>query len=97
MEANKSNQENYQSVKDDLQVLRDDLAKLTRAVGDQQKNKVSSLRDEVLREGNEALDSVRKRGDQMTKEVEGKISERPFLSVVVMFLVGLLVGKLLDR
>jgi ElaB/YqjD/DUF883 family membrane-anchored ribosome-binding protein len=80
-----------------MQVLRDDIAKLTKAVTDQQKNKVSSLRDEVVREGNEALAYARQQGDKAAKDVEGKINERPFLSVVVMFLVGLLVGKLLDR
>lgn len=107
MEA-KSSQDEYNQVKKDLQQLRDDLANLTRAVSENQKSNISSLRDEIRRESRETLDQVRQKGsdalnrakdagDQAVKDVEHKIEERPFLSVIIMFLVGVLVGKLLDR
>lgn len=107
MEAT-SAKDDYSRVKDDLQLLRDDLAKLTKAVADGQKSNISSLRDEIRRESREALDSVRKRGDEAlhrardagTKavhDVEHQIEERPFLSILLMFLAGILVGRLLDR
>ncbi|MBO6849356.1 MAG: DUF883 family protein [Marinobacter sp.] len=107
MEA-KSAQDDYNRVKEDLQALREDLAKLTKAVADGQKSNISSLRDEIRRESREALDSVRKRGDEAlhrardagTKavhDVEHQIEERPFLSILIMFLAGILIGRLLDR
>ena len=107
MEA-KSSQDEYKQVKQDLQQLKDDLANLTRAVSDSQKSNISSLRDEIRREsreafdqvrqkGNDALDRAKNAGDKAVHEVEHKIEERPFLSIMIMFLVGVLVGKLLDR
>ncbi|WP_341580819.1 hypothetical protein [Marinobacter metalliresistant] len=107
MEA-KSTQDDYDQVKRDLQALRDDLSKLTRTVSESQKSNISSLRDEIRRESREALDQVKQKGDEVLHrakdagdkafhDVEHKIEERPFLSIIIMFLAGILVGKLLDR
>ncbi|MDF0752638.1 hypothetical protein NLU14_20630 [Marinobacter sp. 71-i] len=107
MEA-KSNQNDYEQVKEDLQKLRDDLSKLTKTVAEGQKSNISNLRDEIRRESREAFDQVRQRGDEAfnrardagskaVHDAEHKIEERPFLSIVIMFLAGLLVGRLLDR
>lgn len=107
MEA-KSGQNDYEQVREDLQKLRDDLSKLTKSVAEGQKSNISSLRDEIRRESREAFDQVKQRGDEAfnrardagTKavdDVEHRIGERPFLSIVIMFLAGLLVGRLLDR
>ncbi|MBL3556015.1 MULTISPECIES: DUF883 family protein [Marinobacter] len=107
MEA-KSNQNDYEQVRADLQKLREDLSQLTKNVAEGQKSNISSLRDEIRRESREAFDQVKRRGDEAihrardagTKavdDVEHKIEERPFLSIIIMFLAGLLVGRLLDR
>ncbi|MBW0147135.1 DUF883 family protein [Marinobacter arenosus] len=107
MEA-KPSQDEYDQVKQDLQKLREDLATLTKTVTESQKSNISSLRDEIRRESREALDQVRSRGndalnrakdagDKAIHDVEHKIEERPFLSILIMFLAGILVGKLLDR
>jgi ElaB/YqjD/DUF883 family membrane-anchored ribosome-binding protein len=107
MEA-KSSQDEYNQVKQDLQQLREDMSKLTRAVSESQKSNISHLRDEIRRESREAFDQVRQKGDaalhrakdagdKAVHDVEHKIEERPFLSVILMFLAGILVGKLLDR
>jgi len=107
MEA-KSGQNDYEQVRQDLQQLREDLSKLTKTVADGHKSNISNLRDEIRRESREAFDQVRQRGDEAfnrardasskaVHDVEHKIEERPFLSVVLMFLAGLLVGRLLDR
>lgn len=107
MEA-KSTQQDYEQVRDDLRALREDLARLSKAVTDSQKNNISSIRDEIRRESRAALDSVRKRGDEAldyardlgdkaVHDVEHRIEQRPFLSILIMFLAGLVIGKLLDR
>ncbi len=107
MEA-KSNQNDYEQVRADLQKLREDLSQLTKNVAEGQKSNISSLRDEIRRESREAFDQVKQRGDaalhrardassKAVDDVEHKIEERPFLSIIIMFLAGLLVGRLLDR
>lgn len=107
MEA-KSNQNDYEQVRADLQKLREDLSQLTKNVAEGQKSNISSLRDEIRRESREAFDQVKQRGDEAihrardagskaVDDVEHRIEERPFLSIIIMFLAGLLVGRLLDR
>lgn len=107
MEA-KSSQDEYKLVREDLKQLREDLANLTKTFSEGQKSNISNLRDEIRKESREAFDQVRQKGsdalnrakdagDKAVHDVEHKIEERPFLSVVIMFLVGVLVGKLLDR
>lgn len=87
----------YEQVKSDLKALREDLAKLSRSVADGQKNNFNSFRDELRREGQEALDSARGAGEKALHDVEERITQRPFLTVLILFLAGLVVGKLLDR
>ncbi|RBW49164.1 hypothetical protein [Marinobacter sp. F3R11] len=98
----------YDRVKEDLQLLREDLAALTKAVADGQKSNANSLKDEISRETRAALEQLRKRGDaalarateagsQTVESVEHKIEEKPFLSIILMFLAGIIVGKMLDR
>lgn len=95
--AEKASKTEYEQVKADLKALRDDLARLSRSVTDGQKNNLNSLRDEIRREGQEALDYARGAGEKALHEAEEKIIERPFLTVILLFLAGLIVGKLLDR
>lgn len=87
----------YDQVKADLRMLREDLAKLSKSVTDGQKNSFNSFRDELQKEGREALNTARGAGEKAIHDVEERITERPFLTVLVLFLAGLVVGKLLDR
>ena len=100
--------DDYDKVKDDLQHLREDLASLTKAVAESQRSSANNLKDEISRETRAVFDSLRKRGDealtratdagsQTVESVEHKIEERPFLSIILMFLAGVIVGKMLDR
>lgn len=107
MEA-KSTKDDYSHVKEDLRLLREDLAKLTKTVAEGQRSNISNLRDEIRQESKEALDQVRQRSDEAiarakdagnnaVQGVEHQIEERPFLSIIIIFLAGILVGKLLNR
>lgn len=87
----------YEQVKADMRALREDLAKLSKSVTEGQKNNLNSFRDEVRRESQEAMDYARGASEKAMHEVEDRIAERPFLTVIILFLAGLVVGKLLDR
>ncbi|MBQ0832526.1 MULTISPECIES: YqjD family protein [unclassified Marinobacter] len=100
--------DDYGRVKEDLKLLREDLASLAKAVTEGQKSNANSLKDEISRETHAVLDQLRKRGDaalsrateagsKTVDSVEHKIEERPFLSIILMFLAGVIVGKMLDR
>jgi ElaB/YqjD/DUF883 family membrane-anchored ribosome-binding protein len=104
----KAAQDDYARVKGDLTALREDLAALTKAVANSQANSASNLKDEISKETHAIFDQLRASGDkaiarateagsQTVESVEHKIEERPFLSIILMFLAGIVVGKMLDR
>ena len=104
----KSDKNEYDQVREDLRKLQADLSTLAKSVADGQKGNISNLRDEIRRESLAAFDQVKQRGDEAltrardasgkaVESVEHKIEERPFLSIVLMFLAGVLVGRFLDR
>lgn len=93
----KNSNAEYDQVKADMRALREDLARLSKSVAEGQKNNLNSFRDEVRRESQEALDYARGASEKAMHEVEERITERPFLTVIILFLAGLVVGKLLDR
>lgn len=105
---NKAAHDDYTRVKSDLTALRDDLAALTKAVASSQANSASNLKDEINKETRAVFEHLRQSGDkaiarateagtQTVESVEHKIEERPFLSIILMFLAGIVVGKMLDR
>jgi len=100
--------DDYARVKEDLQLLREDFASLTKSVAEGRTSSANNLKDEISREAHAVFDNLRKRGDaaltrateagsQTVENVEHKIEERPFLSIILMFLAGIIVGKMLDR
>jgi ElaB/YqjD/DUF883 family membrane-anchored ribosome-binding protein len=100
--------DDYARVKEDLQLLREDFASLTKSVAEGRISSANNLKDEISREAHAVFDNLRKRGDaaltrateagsQTVENVEHKIEERPFLSIILMFLAGIIVGKMLDR
>jgi ElaB/YqjD/DUF883 family membrane-anchored ribosome-binding protein len=42
-------------------------------------------------------DSLQATGQQQVEKVEGKVHERPFMSLAIVFATGFLVGRLLHR
>ena len=105
---NKAAKDDYARVKDDLSALREDLAALTKAVVDSQASNAINLKNEISKEtqavfeqlrarGDKALDRATEAGSQAVESVEHRIEERPFLSIILMFLAGIVVGKMLDR
>ncbi|MEX2474028.1 MAG: hypothetical protein WD429_02325, partial [Marinobacter sp.] len=47
--------------------------------------------------GEKSFASARKAGDKAIEGAGHKIEERPFLTVLIAFVAGLLLGKFLDR
>jgi ElaB/YqjD/DUF883 family membrane-anchored ribosome-binding protein len=91
-------------VKDDFDSLRSDLDTLRKDFG----TLVSTLRGNASSRAEAELDAVRERiaglgndlqttGRQQLRNVEGKVEERPFVSLGIAFATGLVVGRMLDR
>lgn len=88
--AGKDSQE---QLREDLERLRADIARLsesvTRLVGDAGEGGVAAAR--------EAVDRARARVEAGSDALERTIVQRPLVSVLVALLVGMALGRLLDR
>lgn len=74
------------SIRADLSQLRTDLATIMGNLADAGKVESADLQDKAREVGKRAADIT-----------EAQIRERPLLSVFVVFLVGLILGKILER
>jgi ElaB/YqjD/DUF883 family membrane-anchored ribosome-binding protein len=91
-------------LKDDIAKLREDLAELTDALRDRDRGRGSeektswaelaeSLKEEVCR----GLEGARERSKKSMETMEQQVEQRPLLSLLAAFGVGLFLGKLFDR
>jgi ElaB/YqjD/DUF883 family membrane-anchored ribosome-binding protein len=98
-------------IKENIDVLREDVAKL-RAEFSNITDRLLKVSRKAYASGNKklgreasrlydelggGLDTARRIGGDKIGKVERRIAEKPFVSVLVAFLLGVLAGKLLDR
>ena len=90
--------------KEDFGALRSDLDTLRKDFG----TFVSTLKDNTSSRAGAELDAMRQRiatlasdlqatGQEQVQKVEGKVGERPFVSLAIAFATGMVVGRLLQR
>lgn len=99
---------NIDNLKNDIHNLREDLSKLSHAVIDKHNGQVSHLREEISKSSRDAIRRVGERSedalnrardmsDRTVKDIERRVQERPFVTLLLIFCAGLLLGKFVDR
>lgn len=99
---------NYETLKVDLEKIRSDVVKMATDFAGSKQNIVKYFADDVIKQGQSLLESAKSRSEslaksasetskQAAKKMEGKIQERPFVSIVLSFLIGLILAKILNR
>lgn len=82
---NKTEAPEFQNLKQDIDLLRKDLASLT-----------SSLLKDAKSGAEQVLEGVNAKSSKVIEQTEAKISERPFLSLLASFVLGLVLAKVLE-
>jgi ElaB/YqjD/DUF883 family membrane-anchored ribosome-binding protein len=102
--AERDLQKDLDLVKEDLARLRSDIADLTQKLLDMGKSEVGSARNRIetearnlVRELRQTLDETGEQGRKTVESVERLLTERPLVSLLAAFGLGLLFGKLLER
>jgi ElaB/YqjD/DUF883 family membrane-anchored ribosome-binding protein len=102
--AERDLQKDLDAVKEDLAKLRSDIAELTQKLIDTGRSEVSTARNRVRSEaqnlGREFRATLNETGEQGLKTVESVeqlLTDRPLVSLLAAFGLGLLVGKFLQR
>lgn len=83
---------NGQQLHNDMETLRHDLTQLRGDIASMMGNLTKAGKSEAL----ELRDKAKDVGKRAADATESQIKERPFLAVLVVFLVGLVLGKLID-
>jgi len=85
------------ALREDVTKLRADLSQLAKALLEKGKSETDSAKDKVVEELMAGLKTARVRGNDTVESVEHKIQEKPLMSMLIAFFVGLLLGKLFDK
>ncbi|MER3484410.1 MAG: hypothetical protein C4332_15985 [Meiothermus sp.] len=96
--------DDLQSLRDDLQALRSDVASLMGSLKGAASSTAKSVTESLLSGGgqvaNQAKDvlhTARDKGGELTANLEERVMERPLMSVLVAFGLGLVLSRMLDR
>ncbi|MEQ9619677.1 MAG: hypothetical protein RIG61_10955 [Deltaproteobacteria bacterium] len=97
-----------ETLREDVAKLRTDLASTSKKLVDVGKDQTASVTTaakaklqaeaaHLITELNSALDSTRHSSKRAVNTIENRLTERPFMSVAVALVAGLICGKLTDR
>jgi len=101
-------EEEFDTLKASLDTLRKDISSLVSSFGDAATGEVRTRRrraraavgratDRAGEVWDDATNEASRRGREGVAAVEQQIEERPFISVLVAFGIGLVIGKLINR
>ena len=106
--ANRNLEEEFDTLKAGLDTLRKDISSLVSSFGDTAADEVKTrgrraraavwrVTDRASEVWDDATNEASRRGREGVAAVEHQIEERPFISVLVAFVIGVLIGKLINR
>lgn len=102
-EENRRLQAEVAALKEDMAQLRQDILNLTQALGESAADYRESTREEVLRRARKAqekaaeqIEKAQAAGQRVVEDMEVRIVERPFMSLLTAASVGFLLAKLMD-
>ena len=106
--ANRNLEEELDTLKAGLDTLRKDISSLVSSFGDASTDEVRTrgrraraavgrVTDRASEVWDDATNEATRRGREGVAAVEHQIEERPFISLLVAFGIGVLIGKLIDR
>lgn len=85
------------NLKEDMAKLRADLSQLGKTLLERGKNETDIAKERAMEELKRELQSARNKGKETVNSVEQQIQEKPFVSLLIAFLAGLLLGKMFER
>lgn len=89
--------QDIETLREDVARLRTDLSQIAKSLLEKGKNETDSAKDKMLGDIRNELFAVKEKGYEKIDNVEHTIQEKPFISLLIAFLAGLVLGKLFDR
>lgn len=100
---NKDVSEDFDVLKADVAKLRSDLSSTTRKLVEIGKDETGAAKEraqseaaKLLTELEGAVEQSKQKGRRAKVSVENKVTQRPFVSLIIVFILGLFFGKIFD-
>jgi ElaB/YqjD/DUF883 family membrane-anchored ribosome-binding protein len=89
--------EELDALRSDLDTLRKDFGTLVSALRSNADSRTKPELDAMYQRIATPTDDLQTTGPRALRKVEGKIEQRPFVSLAIAFATGIVLGRMLDR
>jgi len=97
MAENKDLGKDVDVLKEDISRLKDDLSSIAETLLEKGKAETGAVKDRLGERVGDEFQSARAMGMEKVESIEDQIREKPLMSLLIAFVVGLFLGKLFDR
>ncbi len=97
MDQNNRLGKDVETLKDDLSKLREDLTGIAQSLLEKGKTETEAAKDKLSEGLQDEFQAVRDKSKETVESIEDQIREKPLLSLLIAFIVGLFLGKLFDH
>jgi ElaB/YqjD/DUF883 family membrane-anchored ribosome-binding protein len=86
-----------QAIMNDLASLKDDIAKLTKSVGNNAYEASSAAADQIGAEATKAYNNMAAQGQRSAKKIGQQVEEQPMTALLIAFALGFVGSRVLSR
>ena len=97
MDQDNSLGKDVETLKEDISRLREDLSGMAKTLLEKGKSETGAAKDKLSEGLRDEFQSARDMSKETVESLEDQIREKPLLSLLIAFIVGLFLGKLFDR
>jgi len=94
---NKDLGKDVDTLKEDISRLKDDLAGIAETLLEKGRAETGAAKERLSESLGDELQAARVKGIEKMESIEDQIREKPLMSLLIAFVVGLFLGKLFDR
>ncbi|MEM7008099.1 MAG: hypothetical protein AAF462_03105 [Thermodesulfobacteriota bacterium] len=86
-----------ETLKDDISKLKEDLGSIAETLLEKGKAETEAAKDKLSDSLKEEIEAARLKSREGVESLEDQIREKPLMSLLIAFVIGLFLGKLFDR
>ena len=86
-----------ETLKDDISKLKEDLSTIAQTLLEKGKSEGEIAKDRISESIRDEFQAAKDKGKEKVETIEDQIREKPLLSILIAFVIGLFLGKLFDR
>lgn len=84
-------------LKEDISKLKDDLSSIAETLLEKGKAETEAAKEKLGAKFGDEFQAARMKGKEKVESIEDQIREKPLQSLLIAFIIGLFLGKLMDR